>query len=83
MSARTVALDEEAYAMLKSKRRSGETFSDAVKRLARPKRPLTDFAGVWGDMTTKERARLTEIYSQLREAELNRAIRVQKRWDER
>ena len=45
MPARTVALDEEAYDLLRRAKLKDETFSDAVKRLARPRRPLSDLPG--------------------------------------
>ncbi len=54
MSAKTVALDSEAYAMLAKSKRSGETFSDVVKRTLRPRRPLVDFAGIWKDIPADE-----------------------------
>jgi predicted CopG family antitoxin len=50
MSAKTVALDPDAYAVLRRHRRTGETFSDAVRRLSGRQRSLLDFAGIWKDM---------------------------------
>jgi predicted CopG family antitoxin len=47
METKTIALDREAYELLRRRRRKGETFSDAVKRIARDPRPLSDFAGAW------------------------------------
>lgn len=44
-----MALEPEAYALLKLAKRPDETFSDAVKRLARPRKPLSEFAGIWAD----------------------------------
>ncbi|EQD73300.1 hypothetical protein B1B_03290 [mine drainage metagenome] len=53
MSAKTIALDTEAYGLLFKAKRPGETFSEVVKRALGPRRPLTDFAGAW----TKEMGR--------------------------
>ena len=67
MVARTVALDEEAYGLLRSRKRPEETFSDVVKRIARPRRPLTDFVGIWSSDSTKERAAFDQLRRTLRE----------------
>ena len=47
METKTIALDREAYELLKRRKRKGESFSEAVKRIARRARPLSDFAGTW------------------------------------
>ena len=83
MPARTVALDPEAYDLLKRQKRAYESFSDAVKRLARPRRPLTSFAGMWGDLTVKERKALGEVYSGIRDADWRRSERIRLMWSDR
>ncbi len=80
MATKTVALDVEAYELLRRQKRSDETFSDAVKRLARPRPPLSSFAGIWGDMTTKERRELNRVYRAVREADSARSERLLRRW---
>ncbi len=47
MDVKTIALDREAYDLLRRRKRKDESFSDAVKRIAREARPLSGFAGVW------------------------------------
>ncbi len=47
MEIKTIALDREAYDLLRKRKRKDESFSDAVKRIAREARPLSDFAGAW------------------------------------
>ncbi len=47
MDVKTIALDREAYDLLRRRKRKDESFSDAVKRIARAARPLSEFAGVW------------------------------------
>ncbi len=47
METKTIALDREAYELLRRRKRKGESFSEAVKRVAREARPLSDFAGAW------------------------------------
>jgi predicted CopG family antitoxin len=73
MPSRTVTLDDEAYRRLKARKRSKESFSDTVKRLARPRRPLSDFAGMWSDLTVKERKELDRVFSGMRKADARRA----------
>jgi predicted CopG family antitoxin len=80
MAAKTVALDSEAYELLKRQKRSDESFSDTVKRLARPRRPITTFAGMWGDLTEKERKGLDWTYSGIRDADRRRTERIRQMW---
>ncbi|MFA5896328.1 MAG: antitoxin VapB family protein [Thermoplasmata archaeon] len=47
METKTIALDREAYDLLRRRKRKGESFSEAVKRIARETRPLSDFSGAW------------------------------------
>lgn len=47
MEVKTIALDSEAYDLLRRRKRKDESFSDTVKRIAREGRPLSGFAGVW------------------------------------
>jgi predicted CopG family antitoxin len=64
VSAKTVALDPEAYDMLRRQRRSGETFSDAVKRLSGKRRSILDFAGIWKDIHDEELERLSSFLAE-------------------
>lgn len=80
MATKTVALDPEAYELLKRQKRAEESFSDAVKRLARPRRPISSFGGVWSDMTVKERKVLDQTYSDLHEADRRRAEKIRRSW---
>ncbi len=54
MDSTTVALDREAYELLRTAKRPGESFSAAVKRLARPRLPLSKFVGTWSSLPPKE-----------------------------
>ncbi len=80
MASKTVALDSEAYELLRRQKRGEESFSDAVKRLARPRRPIATFGGMWSDMTAKERSELNQTYSGLRDADRRRAEKIRQSW---
>ena len=80
MASKTVALDSEAYELLRRQKRAEETFSDTVKRLARDRRPLSEFAGVWKDLTREERRDLDRVYSQARDADVRRSEKLRDLW---
>jgi predicted nucleic acid-binding protein/predicted CopG family antitoxin len=80
MPSKTVALDSEAYELLKRQRRAGETFSDTVKRLARPRRPITSFGGMWSDLSAKERKELDRAYSDLGAGDRHREEKIRRMW---
>jgi predicted CopG family antitoxin len=76
MSAKTVALDPEAYDMLRRQRRSGETFSDAVKRLSGRRRSILDFAGIWKDVPDEDLERLRSFLAEGRRRDRARVERL-------
>lgn len=68
METTSIALDREAYDLLRGQKRPGESFSQVVKRLAGSRRPLSSFVGAWEDMPDKtlreiraERRRMREL----------------------
>lgn len=79
MAAKTVALDDEAYALLRERKRSSETFSDVVKRVARPRRPLTDFIGAWAGDSKAEATEFDRARADLRKRDLGRVRRLSRR----
>lgn len=76
MATKTVALDTEAYELLRRQKRTEESFSDTVKRLARPRRPITYFGGMWRDLSEEERQKLDQAYKALREADQRRMAKI-------
>lgn len=76
MSAKTVALDPEVYEMLRRQRRSGETFSDAVRRLSGRRRSILDFAGIWKDIPDADLARIRTFLKEGRRRDLERIERL-------
>jgi predicted CopG family antitoxin len=81
MATRTVALDDEAYGLLKAQKRAQESFSETVKRLARRRKPITAFAGIWSDLSSKERRELDRVYGEMKEADARRSGRLRSMWE--
>lgn len=79
MGAKTIALDPEAYALLKAHRKAQESFSDLVKRHFRPAQRLADFAGAWRDLPPAERKALHREREAGQEADRRRAEQVRSR----
>jgi predicted CopG family antitoxin len=76
MAAKTVALDPEAYEMLRRQRRAGETFSDAVKRLSGRRRSLLDFAGIWKEIPSEDLERIRTFLAEGRRRDRERMQRL-------
>jgi predicted CopG family antitoxin len=53
MTAKTVALDTEAYELLLRSKKPGETFSEVVRRTLRPPSRISDLAGSLDDLATQ------------------------------
>ncbi len=50
MDMTSIAVDREAYNLLRHHKRPGESFSQVVKRLADRREPLSRFVGAWKDL---------------------------------
>ena len=79
MATRTVALDVEAYELLRMQKREAESFSDVVKRLAPKRRSFLDFAGAWKTLPKKEIDEVREILRRGRELDRARMQDLAKR----
>lgn len=80
MALKTIAVDADAYAMLAKAKLRGETFSDVVKRTMRPRRPISDFAGAWKDMSKEEWARVRKSIADGRRLDAARSKRLDALW---
>jgi predicted CopG family antitoxin len=72
MESKNVALDTEAYDLLRKEKRRGESYSDVVKRLVRRSRSSLDFAGAWKDLPKKEVDEVRDIIRRGREQDRER-----------
>jgi len=81
METKTIALDREAYDLLKAQKRKGESFSVVVKRLLRPHRSLLDLAGAWKDAPPDKLAAFEKARRDMREMDRKRMDRLLKRME--
>jgi hypothetical protein len=71
-----VALDGEACELPSRRKKPDERFSDTVKRLARPRRPFSEFGGMWSDLSDTQRKELDQTCSNLKAADRRRAVKI-------
>ncbi len=80
MALKTIAVDAEAYSILAKAKKQGESFSDVVKRTVRPRRPISDFAGAWKDMSDEEWTRVRRNLAEGRQLDAARLKRLDALW---
>ncbi|MCI4343942.1 MAG: antitoxin VapB family protein [Thermoplasmata archaeon] len=76
MEITSVALDREAYDLLRGQKRPGESFSQVVKRLAKNRRPLASFAGAWKDLPERTLREIQNSRKRMRELDEERFDRL-------
>jgi predicted CopG family antitoxin len=74
----SIAVDREAYDLLRSQKRPGESFSQVVKRLAKNRRPLASFVGAWKDLPEKTFREIQANRKRLRDLDERRFERLVK-----
>ena len=72
----SIALDREAYDLLRQHKRPGESFSQTVKRLAGKRRPLASFSGAWKGVSEAKLRELAAERKRLRALDEQRSARM-------
>jgi predicted CopG family antitoxin len=80
VSGKTIALDNEAYAILAKAKRPGETFSDVVKRTVQPRLPLASFAGSWKDIPAAKWKEIETSISATKKKDEERQALLDRHW---
>lgn len=79
METKTIALDREAYEILKAQKKRGESFSAVVKRVFKSRRSVADFAGIWKDAPKEDIETVRRAIARGRELDLERMEKLLKR----
>ena len=79
MSVKTVTLSEDAYLVLASRKREGESFSEVVRRLARSERSLKEFVGGWEEVPEAQLAPYEEWMRESDSASRSEMLRLGRR----
>ena len=79
MAIKNIRLDLDAYEVLRRAKREGESFSDVVRRLARPHEGLSDFVGLWKDAPPGDLEAFEKWRKESRALDLGRAERLLRR----
>lgn len=65
MGTKTISIMDDAYGMLKSEKRPGESFSDVIRKSFSRRRDIMEFAGAWKGIGAKATG-VKKAVSQLR-----------------
>ena len=79
MGAKTIALDEKSYNSLSLLKKKDESFSDLVKRLTRPTKPLCGFSGAWKDMPSGMKKEIKKLVEETRISDRRRLEQLMKK----
>jgi predicted CopG family antitoxin len=79
VAVRTVTLSEDAYLALAARKRTGESFSEVVRRLARTERSLKEFVGAWEKVPEAKLARYEEWMEHSDRSSRNEMLRLGRR----
>lgn len=76
METTPISLNRDAYQLLRQHRRTGQRFSDTLKRLHGRGRPLASFAGAWRPLPGARRRALVAERRRLRALDEERFERL-------
>ena len=77
MGTKTISIMDDVYGMLKVLKAPDESFSDEIRRLAKTKGSLMEFAGAWSDLP-EETARLMKARIKNRRNDRSRLSEINK-----
>jgi len=66
MGTKTIAIMDDVYALLKALKAPHESFSDALRRLAKTKGDIVALAGSWGDISDKDAEKIKSALIRMR-----------------
>ncbi len=66
MRAKTISIMNDAYNILKNKKRKNESFSGVIRRLAGSKKDIMEFAGIWKNIAEEDTEKMKENILELR-----------------
>lgn len=66
MGTKTISIMDDAYDLLRSGKRPGESFSDVIRKNFARKRDIMEFAGAWKNLGDKEAGRVKDAVAELR-----------------
>ncbi len=77
MGTKTISIMDDVYELLKASKAPEESFSDQIRRLAKTKGSILEFAGAWSDMSEEEISAIKAKIEQGRKA--NRVLDIYNR----
>ena len=66
MGTKTISIMEDAYNILRSKKRRGESFSDVIRKIVEKKKDIMKFAGSWKRISSKDIEKIKKDITSLR-----------------
>lgn len=67
MVSKNISISEDVYRLLSRLKLEGESFSDTIKRLALTKGSISEYAGIWKDLSEEEFKEILSGINSLRE----------------
>lgn len=66
MGTKTISILDEVYERLLALKRQDESFSDELRRLTETKGSILEFAGIWKDMSAKDKEEMKNTIHRIR-----------------
>ncbi len=79
MGTKTISIMDDVHRLLVVNRYEDESFSDVIRRTLKKKRKLSEFAGVWNNISDKEIEEINKNIMLLRKRATEENVKRQKR----